>query len=462
MKKPLIWLLLFLCLSQVVLAQQTVQAPPAKTRLLFVLDASGSMLAPWERGTRMDVAKKLLANLVDSLQHNDQLELGLRVYGHTSPRQKNDCQDSKLEVGFSAGNHQDIIQTLQTLQPQGNTPLAYSLEQAANDFPVSNQYRNILILITDGLESCGGDPCAVSLALQKKRVFLKPFVIALSQEAGMTQQFNCMGNYYDASNLTRFRAALNDALRQSLGKTTLTIELLNAENQAPITDLNIAFVNQATGETMYNYMHYRDSKGKTDTLQVDPVPAYQLVLGTLPPMVKSNVQLKGGRHNTVTLPIAAGTLALQQANHKEYTGGVRAAIRKAGHTETLYLQGMNSNQTFLSGYYDVEVFTLPRLHFDNVKLENGKTTTINLPAPGVLNIRSDVASWRDLYLINEDGQQELILQLDNKNSINSLALQPGNYRIVYRAKNAQGSKFTQVKDFTITSGKTVTLNLFGR
>ncbi len=427
-----------------------------------MLDASGSMLAPWDTGTRMDAAKELLAFMVDSLRTNPQVELGLRVYGHQAQRQKNDCLDSKLEVGFSRNNHDAIIKTLRSIQPKGNTPLAYSLEQAAKDFPASDQYRNILILITDGLESCGGDPCAVSLALQKKRVFLQPFVIALSQEVGMEQQFNCMGDYYDASNTTRFRAALNKALLQSLGKTSLAVQLLDEHNRPRQTDLNMTFVNSATGEAMYNFVHFRDSRGRPDTVFIDPVPTYSIIVNTLPPVVQHGLELVGGTHNTVSIKVPEGVLRLVQQNHREYPGGVQAMVRLAAHTQTIHVQPMATEQKYLAGTYDIEVLTMPRVYYRNVNIAGGQTHTLTLPAPGILNVRSDVPAWSSLYLLMESGIQELILQLDDKNSINSLALQPGSYRLVYRAKNAQGSKFTQLKDFTISSGKTVTLKLFGR
>ena len=86
------------------------QALPEKTRILFVLDGSGSMNADWgENLSRMDVAKKILTRLVDSLRVNPNLELALRVYGHRYSRQSNNCNDSELEVPFSVNNHSSII-----------------------------------------------------------------------------------------------------------------------------------------------------------------------------------------------------------------------------------------------------------------------------------------------------------------------------------------------------------------
>src|SRR5687768_18138567 len=84
------------------------QKLPEKTRILFLLDASGSMLEQWERPnqTRWSVAKSILTKLVDSLKQNSKLELALRVYGHRSPQQIKNCKDTWLEVPFKSKNHE--------------------------------------------------------------------------------------------------------------------------------------------------------------------------------------------------------------------------------------------------------------------------------------------------------------------------------------------------------------------
>ena len=96
------------------------QKPPEKTRILFVLDGSGSMNAMWEgEQSRMDVAKKILTRLVDSLRINPNVELALRVYGHRYTRQANNCQDSRLEVPFGQKNHSVIISRFKDIKPKG-------------------------------------------------------------------------------------------------------------------------------------------------------------------------------------------------------------------------------------------------------------------------------------------------------------------------------------------------------
>ena len=65
------------------------------TRILFLFDASQSMIAKWESNTKFEVARRLLGNMVDSLQRLDNLELALRVYGHTKHYPPQDCDDTR-------------------------------------------------------------------------------------------------------------------------------------------------------------------------------------------------------------------------------------------------------------------------------------------------------------------------------------------------------------------------------
>jgi Ca-activated chloride channel family protein len=158
---------------------QSVAPKEQTTRILFLFDASQSMYARWETDTRFEIATKLLGNIVDSLHMLPNVETALRVFGHTKKFPPQDCDDTRLEVPFAKANAFRIKEKLSQIRPSGTTPIAQSLEQSGNDFPDAST-RNIIILITDGIEECNGDPCAVSRALQKKGIFLKPFVIGLN------------------------------------------------------------------------------------------------------------------------------------------------------------------------------------------------------------------------------------------------------------------------------------------
>jgi len=190
------------------MAQEYTQKPPELTRILFLLDGSGSMLAPLEGGTRIQAATEVLSDLVDSLKTVDNLELALRVYGDQYPRSQQNCRDTRLEGGFTTNNHERIKTRLGMIRPKGTTPLAFSLEQAAKDFPSKNNVRNIIIIITDGLESCDGDPCAISLEIQRKGILLKPFVIGLGLDLDVKERFDCLGKYRNANKFSEFKNSL--------------------------------------------------------------------------------------------------------------------------------------------------------------------------------------------------------------------------------------------------------------
>lgn len=441
-------------------------APPAKprvTRILFLLDASGSMLAPWEGRARMDVAKGLLARMVDSLNAYPNLELGLRAYGHLHDKSENNCEDSKLEVAFAPKNAGAIKAKLKTIEPRGNTPITYSLLQSAGDFPTDKTARNVLILITDGLESCKGDPCATSLALQRKRVFLKPFVIGIGAEREFGKQLECLGQYYNAADVKTFRTILNDVVAQTLAKTTVAINLTDEAGRGVESNVNLTFLNNVTGQPEYNYVHYRDAKGQPDALDIDALQSYDLVINTVPPVRQENLQIRPGKANVLTYKTPQGTLWLQNPNVTPNPyGTVQAVVRLAGNDNTLLALPFGARQKLLAGNYEVELLTLPR-QVRRISIKQGQETTLTYPAPGILNIVSDLKGYGSIYRLNDDETQTWLYNLsDGGSSKVNVPMQPGAYRLIFRTKTATGSQFTDVRNFTIRSGQTSSVSIFGR
>jgi len=453
-----LFFLLLLSAGHVALCQE--KKPPPKTRILFLLDASGSMLAKWEDSDRMEVAKNLLAHLVDSLQDYENVEVALRVYGHQFGRERNDCKDTKLEVPFAAKNAAPIKKKLQQIVPRGNTPITYSLEQAAGDFP-ADKSRKVVILITDGLESCNGDPCAMSLALQKKHIFLRPFVIGIGIEPEFEKQLSCIGQYFNAADVQTFENVLTEIVTQALSQTTVRVELLDEQGKPVETNVNMTFLNALNGQPEYNYVHYLDSKGTPDMLEVDALLPYDLVVNTTPPVVERNLAIEPGKANVIQVKAPQGTLYLRQSGPSPY-GQLAAIVRQQGTNQTLNVQVFGNRHKYLAGKYDLEVLTMPRIYLKDVEVKQGQTSDITIPPPGQLAIPTQVQGFGSIYSIDESGRQVWVCNLPEDNSKITLALQPGRYKFVYRTKSAQGSKFTDVQDFTIRSGATTTVKIFNR
>jgi Ca-activated chloride channel homolog len=440
---------------------QTTPPPVKKTRLLFLLDMSGSMFAKWENSTRSQVAKDILSRLVDSLSHYENLELALRVYGHQYASGPNSCQDSKLEVPFSENNEKKIISRISQITPKGNTPITYSLTQSAKDFPADKNARNIIIIITDGVESCGGDPCAASLALQQKRIFLRPFVIGLGSDATFAQQFSCVGQYFDAANINSFRNIMGEVVNIALSKTTVSVELKDGQGRPLETDVNLTFKNSVTTLPEYNYVHYLDQARKPDVLDIDALMDYDLVVNTVPPVVLPRLAIRPGKHNVFSVATPQGILNLRQDGANQY-GKVQAIIRQKGSSQTLLNLPFGSRQKLLAGTYDLEILTLPRIYQKDVAIRSGQATTITYPPPGILSIPTDLQGYGSIYVLRDSGEQEWVCNLPETSSKVNIPLQPGRYRMVFRTKFAKGSKFTDVQDFIIKSAATTSLRLFAR
>jgi Ca-activated chloride channel family protein len=454
------WLLVFtfLLIYHVSQGQTKVQQKlPDKTRILFLLDASGSMQEEWGRPnqSRWTVAKSILTKLVDSLRQNNKLELGLRVYGHISPQEQKNCKDTRLEVAFKAKNHSLIIDKLDEIKPKGVTPITYSLEQAAGDFPAGPGYRNIVILITDGIESCGGDICAMSRALQQKGVFLRPYIIGLGLQT--EKALECAGKYINADTPGEFFAVLNESIDASFAKTTVSVQLLDGNSRPTETNVNITFVNSLTGNPMYDFVHYLDRSGRPDTMQIEPVVDYEILVNTIPPVVKKDVAITLGKHNVINIGAAQGNLIVQQEGRKD--NNLQSIVRLNGQSGIVNTQQSNSSVRYLVGRYQVETLTIPRRTFD-AEIQPNKTKTILLPAPGVVNFNTIATGYGSIYELSADGGQEWVLNVNELKPQFSLTLLPGQYKIVFRVKQTTGSKYTGFKKFTVKSGETLAVNVF--
>jgi Ca-activated chloride channel family protein len=449
---------LFFCNYSLLFSQRIQKQMPERTRILFVLDGSGSMKAEMNGQSRMDIAKEVLSDLIDSLKINPLVEIGLRVYGHQYDSKLKNCTDSKLEASFASGNHEQIKQKLKSIDPKGNTPISYSLEKSANDFPKEFGYRNVIILITDGIESCDGDPCAVSLALQKKSIFLRPFVIGLGVEEKLSKYFDCMGKFYNANSIHDFHKFLGEIMKQTMGKTTVAVELLGNGDKLE-TNVNMTFINSVSGKPEYDYVHYRDAKGKTDILEVDAVQTYDIIVNTTPQVIKNNVTFQGGKHNVVQIKCPQGNLKINQKGYMQFAKPLFAIVKKSADKNTLSTQQINKSEKYLVGKYDLEILILPRQYFYGVEISEGKTTEINLEEPGSLNIINQLKGYGSIYKLKEGEAPEWIYNFPDNQAQMTLALMPATYRMVFRVSEAVSSGYTIVKEFTIKSQEEVVVNL---
>ena len=129
------------------------------TKVMIILDASGSMWGQVEGKPKIQIAREVLKDLVPEFGTN--IHLGLSAYGH---RRKGDCEDIEILIPIGTNNANAIIKKINTINPKGKTPLSEATRRAAEALKYTEE-RAIVLLISDGIETCGVDPCEVGAEL---------------------------------------------------------------------------------------------------------------------------------------------------------------------------------------------------------------------------------------------------------------------------------------------------------
>lgn len=429
------------------------------TRILFILDASNSMNATWDGNTtRIQAAKALLSKTIDSISNVPNLEIALRVYGHQSPitATYQDCNDTKLEVPFGKNNTQAIKNKIKTIDAKGTTPIARSLEAAAADFPDAKS-RNVIILITDGLEACDNDPCVIAKKLRDKAINITPFVIGLGLDLSYLEQFRCIGSFVEAETSEALKVVLNQVVNKVLLNTTVQINLNNTAKKPLETDVTIFAYKSGTKELKYTFFHTMNRFGNPDTLIMDPAIKYDLVVNTIPQIELSAVSIQKNTHNTIQIDAPQGNLKLRFTNaSKSYNLQMR--VFQTNNTTTLNVQEVNGSDKYIVGKYKVEVLCLPRIYQDVTITQSGMTY-VDVPAPGQIYYAASTPFYGQLFIERENGVSEWVCNLDHNLMSGNLALQPGAYKIVYRQKDKQSTSYTFERTFRIQSNNITNLRL---
>lgn len=172
---------IFTTLVAALLAPLVLTAPvQAEGKSIIVLDASGSMWGQIDGRPKLEIAREALASVLAGLP--PETELGLMAYGH---REKGSCDDIELIVPPAQGTAQAITDAANAMKFLGKTPLTEAVRRAASELK-STEAKATVILITDGIETCEADPCALGAELEASGVDFTAHVVGfgLTEEEG--------------------------------------------------------------------------------------------------------------------------------------------------------------------------------------------------------------------------------------------------------------------------------------
>ncbi len=208
------------------LAMAQAQPVPVPVTLILILDASGSMWkqVPIQDVSRFVSARGVMGELLDKLPED--VELGVIAYGH---RRRGDCRDIETVVPAGPLDRAAIRQTIGALVPKGKTPLAASAQQAF-DIMRSRDGITILILLTDGLETCDGDLAAIVQAAREEGLEFVLDIVGFYVADDDAEQLvaaagSGCGRYIGAASAGELAAALDLALTRIGAVSTVRDEL---------------------------------------------------------------------------------------------------------------------------------------------------------------------------------------------------------------------------------------------
>ncbi|MEM1102823.1 MAG: hypothetical protein AAGH48_01810 [Pseudomonadota bacterium] len=209
-------------------------------RVLIIYDSSNSMWGELSDGARKYEAGRaaLAAALEGGLAGR---RLGFRAYGH---RRKDDCRDSELMAPFADAEtaRETIDAAAASLRPKGMTPITLSLQEGLKDLDGG---PGDILLISDGIETCDADPCALMREWTDAGVHVRVHVVGVGLNSAERAAMACIageagGRYFDADTADGFKAALN--------------EIGDVIEQAPPPSVRYALVLQARDAAGHAYL----------------------------------------------------------------------------------------------------------------------------------------------------------------------------------------------------------------
>ena len=452
------FLILFSALLSLTLPSMTCAQDAAPSPLLLIFDASGSMWGQIDGENKIVIAREVLGDLVEDLP--DGSEVGLIAYGH---RREGDCEDIETIVPLDALDKASLQGTVNALNPKGKTPITDSLRQA---FDLLRQEKRsaTVILLSDGLETCGGDPCATVRTAKEQGVELILHVIGFDVAGEDVSQLECAaqaggGLYMDAENADELGAALEAAV-------ALPVDL-------PVGRLAVRAI--ADGELQDVAVHVTDPDGKdvggarTYRKQETNPTSIPLPDGTYRVEVKA-VGIKGDIDRSFEVEIAEGSTVEKTVDFSTgeisigatKNGGELAdagfSVRVAGTNKEVaggrtYVSEKTNPKTvrITSGTYDVSIFSVqikgkPTHEFTGVVVEpQGKLDLLHEFQSGVLRIgaaRGEELVDVTLGVVDVETGKSIAqgrTYAHAKSNPKTFELPPGTYRVTAKAVKLDGN-----------------------
>lgn len=195
---------------------------------MLVFDASSSMALPkaGPMPPRITEARQAMADVLPDIA--PLRRIGLMVYGPSQAAGRASCDGISVRFGPRPDATQSVTAALDSLEPSGLTPLTAAVQSAAETMAFRDTPA-IIVVITDGIETCGGQPCVLGRQLAQQGAHITVHVVGfrrvrdtvslngVSDGGGKHDRLRCLaqetgGSYVDTETVAELSAALRETL----------------------------------------------------------------------------------------------------------------------------------------------------------------------------------------------------------------------------------------------------------
>ncbi|MCC2112392.1 MAG: VWA domain-containing protein, partial [Hyphomicrobiales bacterium] len=340
----------------------------AERSVALVLDASGSMNGKLpDRTAKIDAAKAAVAQFAAGI--GDDVRLSFRAYGHQHHRSKHDCKDTQLIVPFGAAKDQRgaVVDSANGLTAQGYTPISFVLGLAADDLKGEASDERVIVLVSDGKETCEGDPCLLARKLAEADANLTIHAIGFDVDYQAKTQLQCIakvgrGGYLAAKSADELATSLTEVAEAEIEDEEIVIVQPKAET-GKLKIIGPYFNEVVDAETGEMVTKITDHNNDVDL----PPGIYNIRFGKS--LWMKSIEIVGGE----TTEINPGRLKVVGPYFNDVLDP---------ETGTLVEKATDNHNDFplLAGRYDVMFGKAP---WRGVEIREGETTVLN---PGRLQV----------------------------------------------------------------------------
>jgi Ca-activated chloride channel family protein len=252
--------------------------------VVIVYDASGSMWGQIDGTSKIEIARTVMADLVTGWAEDT--NLGLVAYGH---RRKGDCTDIETLITPAPLDKSRFIATVDAIKPNGKTPISAAVQHAADLLSFRDTPATV-VLISDGVETCNADPCALAAQLAKQGVAFTVHVVGFDLKESENASLSCIaentgGVFVPASNAAELKDALaqvQTAVEQQ--PPAAKPDPIPAPEPAPAAEVTLTGPAQVTRGAVF-ILSWSPSLDARDFVTIVPVGAKEGAYGDYEPVV---------------------------------------------------------------------------------------------------------------------------------------------------------------------------------